>query len=332
MSFRELERGASDELTIHSGATGLFARRAVLAEFLPKKEFDAIALFDMDEWFPGDSLARLREHDVDMVTGHYYRRQINPMVSIVQVSSDGTWPYVPLLDVPKSGLHEVASTGMGCVLIKREVVEAVQSQLPPFASAFDNGPLEWLTGTAWPLGQDKRFFAMARNLGYKLYLDADVRCKHAVTAWLDDELYDKLRNRKTQSAVIAGLWLQNLERHGMNEKSIHLRLQALSLEREELLAEFEEDQKTKTTEELQPTIKQLNDYDSRMAELHDWLTGIKAGVKWPQAPEEALEEYKKQRIGVPGGDMDALKEAREGVYQKEAMDFIEMLDEQDRTD
>jgi len=329
LAFRDLIIGANDIMAVHHGATGLYARKAGCTEFLERKDCDALFMLDLDMTYPKDALKRLREHDLDMVSGHYYKRQLQPMFSVVDMSPDGTWPYIPLMDVPQSGLHEIASTGMGCVLIKRNVIEAVARKLPPLSHPFDNGPLEWLTGSHFSLGQDKRFFSMARKLGYKLYLDADVRCKHAVTAWIDDDFYMRNRDEKSQSMIISGLWLDNLGRHGVNDKTIKLRLQSLELEKEQLLMEFNATKEGKELEELQPYILRLNEYDNVMAELNRWIDGIKTTVKFPNAPENKRKEFMDQRIGSPDlgdGDIETVKEVRKAVHQKEAMDFVEELD------
>lgn len=323
MAFRALDMRDGDTQAAHYGATGLYARKALCSEFLRKKDFGALLMLDLDMDYPPDILERLRAHDKDIVAGHYYRRQLNPTMSLVETSPDGTWPYVPMLDPPKEGLHEIVCAGFGCVLIKREVVEAVAKTLPPLAHPFDGGPLEWLTGSALSLGPDKRFFAMARRLGYKMYLDAAVRCKHAVTAWLDDELYEKVRNRKSQAKVFAGSWLQNLGRYGVNEKSIKFRLQALSLEREALLGEFNELREGKPLEELQPFVLRLNEYDNRMAECTDWINGLKASVQFPTVLASDLEGAEAQRAADYGNVGDDL---RQRAMTSTAMSWVDMLD------
>ncbi len=233
ISFHGLRIGSRDKMAVHKGATGLAARKALCTEFLMNKEFDALMMLDLDESYPEDTLTRLRNHDLDMVTGHYYRRQMDPMMSIAEFGD--VWPYTPMVNVPHSGLHEVAVAGFGCVLIKRHVIEAVAETLPPLSHPFDNGPLGWLTGTSIGLGPDKRFFALARQQGYKLMMDAEVKCEHGVTAWLDDSLYEKLRNKNSQARLFSGYWIEYLGRYGVEEKTIKLRLQSLSLERDALM-------------------------------------------------------------------------------------------------
>ena len=319
IAFRELRIGSRDETVAHSGATGWVARKTVCSEFLRRKEFDAIMLLDLDMTYPSDTLARLREHDLDMVTGHYYRRQMDPMMSIAEVGED--WPYTPMVNVPHSGLHEVAVAGFGCVLIKRHVIEAVAEALPPLLHPFDNGPLEWLTGTSLGLGPDKRFYALARKAGYKLMMDAEVKCKHGVTAWLDDDLYEKLRNKNSQARLFTGYWLEYIGRYGVEEKTIKLRLQALSLEREVLLEKFREED---DPDKQQALTVALNDYDSRMSECRDWITGVQATVEWPEAPKDALEEYEKARTSTVNEEYAS--HARKNVTRTASLDWMEALD------
>ena len=323
IDFHGLKIGSRDKLAVHKGATGLAARKAMCTEFLMQKKFDALFMLDLDMKYPEDTLTRLRKHDIDMVTGHYYRRQIDPMMSIIETSPDGSWPFTPVVDIPHSGLHEVAVAGFGCVLIKRHVIEAVAETLPPLSHPFDNGPLEWLTGSALVLGPDKRFFPLAKRLGYDLMLDADVRCKHGVTAWLDDDLYEKLRNRASQARVLSGYWLEYLRRYGVEAKTIKLRMQSLSLEKDLLLKQFNEQKDSGTPEELQPLVLRLNEYDNRMAECQDWITGLQATVIWPEAPADMLEMYEESRVQT--GDAEPAEHARKEVTRHAALDWAEML-------
>jgi len=153
--------------------------------------YDALLMVDMDMLVPPDGLEKLRAHDLDMVSGHYFRRDTSPLMSICQVIDEERNAQVPLVDVPDSGLMEIAMTGMGFVLIKREVIEAVW-RIPNIVHPFAPGPVPEM-GHNELYGQDVRFFFYARKLGYKLWLDAGVECMHGCTVWLSKYLYDILR-------------------------------------------------------------------------------------------------------------------------------------------
>lgn len=183
---------------------GDVARRQAGSDFL-EGDFDAILLLDLDMLHPPDILERLRAHDLDMVTGHYYARNARYIHSICWETGNGSWPWRPMVNVPRTGLHEIAVAGMGCVLIKRTVVEAVKRRLPPGGHPFGIGPLPEATGDHKSLGSDFRFFTLARMLGYKLYLDASIESRHATVFWLNHQLADKLYDPKKVQGALANL-------------------------------------------------------------------------------------------------------------------------------
>ena len=188
--WNELVTREGDDFGYKYGSVGWASRMELCDTFLAKPEFDALFMIDMDMKFPPDALEKLRFHDVDMVTGHYFKRMTDPMVSIIQIEKDGE--LIPLRDIPSEGLHPIVTTGMGCLLIKREVIEAV-AKIPQIVHPFLPGPIPEIYGWDMHFGQDVRFMLYAKNLGYKLWLDASVECPHAHTIWLTKYLYDILR-------------------------------------------------------------------------------------------------------------------------------------------
>ena len=195
-SYYELKGREGDDRAHLFGRPGWAARMDLCDTFLENKEFDALLMIDMDMIIPSDGLEKLREHDADMVSGHYFNRSTSPLMSVCMVEWDGRdWP---MEAIPKhEGLHSISSTGMGFVLIKREVIEAV-AKLPNIYHPFAVGPIPEKLGDNRPFGQDVRFFFYARALGYKLWLDASVRCLHGCTIWLSEYLYDILRPHQNE--------------------------------------------------------------------------------------------------------------------------------------
>ena len=189
-SFYGIDLRDGDDKIRHINGRGDVSRRILCDEFLKRKEFDAILMVDMDQLSPPDLLERLRAHDRDMVTAHYMHRGIDPIYSIC--SAVGEWPYQPMTNIPEGGIHEIAVTGMGAVLIKREVIEAVRDYLPPGDHPFAIGPLPEVAGNYVSLPADLRFFTVARKLGYELWLDANVECLHATVVWVGRDLHKRL--------------------------------------------------------------------------------------------------------------------------------------------
>lgn len=190
-SFYDLAIRDGDEKNQPEDASrGDISRMSMCDDFLEKRQFDAILLLDMDMKHPVDLLERLREHDLDMVTAHYWKRK-TPMESIVGIGD--RWPYAPLKDLPDTGLLDIATTGFGAVLIKRGVVEAVSKSLPRGEHPMAIGPVPEMANGEVAMGSDMRFFYYARSLGYKLWLDCSLESLHACTVWLGRTLYPKLR-------------------------------------------------------------------------------------------------------------------------------------------
>jgi hypothetical protein len=175
---------------------GFAARMELVDDFLKRKELDAILLVDMDMVLPKDGLEKLREHDLDMVSGHYFRRDTNPLMSVCMHLTEewGDWP-VPMVDIPDK-LTKIYSSGFGFVLIKREVVEKV-AKIPHVGHPMSVGQIPE-QGHTELFGQDIRFFHYAKKLGYDLWLDPNVECKHATTVYTSKYLYDILRPHQTE--------------------------------------------------------------------------------------------------------------------------------------
>jgi hypothetical protein len=188
-SFYEMDIREDDERGFLFGRPGFIARMDLCDAFLKDKTKDAVLLVDVDMKLPKDGLEILRAHDLDMVTGHYFRRHTSPLMSVCQVVEEKN--QIPLVDVPDRGLHEIAATGFGFVLIKREVIEAV-AKIDKVIHPFAPGPVPE-AGHYNLFGQDIRFFFYTRRLGYKLWLDAGVECKHATTFYTSKWLYDIIR-------------------------------------------------------------------------------------------------------------------------------------------
>ena len=67
-------------------------------------------------------------------------------------------------EVPKDELIEVITCGLGCVLIKRDVLENIKFR-------YEKGKEPW---------DDLWFCEDARAKGFKVYVDTSAKCKHFV--------------------------------------------------------------------------------------------------------------------------------------------------------
>jgi hypothetical protein len=150
-------------------ARNLIVRAMLGKEAAPEEYATASHLFfiDDDTLVPPDGLLKLLAHDVPIVSGFYTQRRA-PFWPI-PVRECGK-QYVHITKYCK-GLQEVDGVGAGCLLIKREVLEAMSE---PYFHYWSDRMNDMTT-------EDIYFCEKARELGYPILLDFDVQCRHITT-------------------------------------------------------------------------------------------------------------------------------------------------------
>ena len=343
-SLFELEREAGDELFIEFRTRGDVARESMLEAFLKRKEFDVLLMLDADQSHPKSLLKQLRAtmeaQDLDMVCAHYYRRETALIQSLCyELTGDGTYPFIPLLDMPRAGVHEIALTGMGCVLIQRRVLEAVQATLPEGMSAFAIGTLPNEANDHQNWGTDFRFFIMARRLGYRLWLDANVESLHAVTLWLGHKSADKLMNYTKWADGTHELWEERIKLHGMNIEALKQRDRILEA-REKGLNQTAEQvnmarQNAKNEEDMKAALDAATEVSLAMYEVWGRRKEIAAWIeviaKYPQVvtPDQlpTTETWEKQDHSAEGTTPEEIAKIRGDMYRHNAADIVSELPE-----
>ncbi len=287
-----------------SDTRGDVARIVMCADFLEdfQDPDDAILMLDLDMRFPEDLLERLRAHDLDMVSAHYFMRTFRPMMSVVRTSQNGQWPYAPLLDIPREGLHPVALSGFGAVLIKRKVVADVAKHLPPGVPPFAIGSMPEMTGgDHGPFGSDFYFFTRASQAGYQLYLDASVECPHGTTVWLNRDIYDKLDHTEGHGKFLGKTVKESVRIHGMNKEAAKMRIDQLNIER------------NKASGQVEKWTKMLAVIDGQLAEREIDLAGpdVIGKAKVFESQEEVEAALEKGRANSRPHDKNPESEVRE---------------------
>ena len=162
-------------LEAESGVNVAEPRNMLVREFLEECDAEYALWIDADiEWEP-DIIDRLMGHDLPIVSALYMGHRkttgdLFPVYTVAYSDRPGGHRADPE-DVPEGGgLIEVFGVGMGFCLIKREVHEALGYRLFwPFAETDLNDQ---------QTGEDSTFCIRARDLGYKSYVDLDVRVGH----------------------------------------------------------------------------------------------------------------------------------------------------------
>lgn len=161
------------------------ARNKLAAEAV-KLEADYVMWFDSDMIFQADTLERLMkdlDDGKDIVSGLYFRRSapFSPVAfEKVNISSDvcDFKDYHGAL----TGIHEVEGVGFGCVLMRSDILFECFSK---YGTCFS--PIG-------AVGEDLSFCWRARELGYKIYLDADIKLGHVGHLIVTEAAYRSLHD------------------------------------------------------------------------------------------------------------------------------------------
>lgn len=132
--------------------------------------FDYLFSVDSDIAFAPDTLVKLLNHDVDMVSGLYIQRKPNEhTLEIYKKIPNGGTTNVPYEEIKGRGLVEIAGCGFGCVLIKKKVFQDIPYPHFVYHSAIDHRNT---------VSEDTDFCIKALQRGYKIFADTSILCKH----------------------------------------------------------------------------------------------------------------------------------------------------------
>ncbi len=163
---------------IHSGHTSSRVReriihgRNVIREIALNENYDYFFSLEQDIIPPTDVIEKLLAHRKEVVGGVYYNRvqlggktQLTPLLMVfpneeMKKKNQALW--VGFTHLFPSRLVEVASIGLGCVLIHRTVLEKVSFRIRENDPAFD----------------DMHFAIDLRQKGIPMYADTSILCAH----------------------------------------------------------------------------------------------------------------------------------------------------------
>jgi len=131
------------------------------------KHYDYLFAVDSDMTFSSDTLTRLLAHDVDLVSGVYVKKRLDPVeYELYRKDEQGK---LHCFTPDSQELFEVDACGFGCVLIKTSVFDRID--IPYFYNtSYD---LETL-----PISEDLYFCKKLRYAGIKMWADPLVACGH----------------------------------------------------------------------------------------------------------------------------------------------------------
>lgn len=136
----------------------IYSARNKLSHRAIDEEYDYIFFVDDDMTFQPDTLKKLIEDSKDIVSAVCYIR--NPPHKPAIFDKDCNFTDV------KKGIFEVGYVGSACILIKTKVLRSVWREHRTFYLPTKG------------LGEDLAFCKRARECGYQIFVDSDVKCGH----------------------------------------------------------------------------------------------------------------------------------------------------------
>lgn len=155
---------------------------------------DYLFFIDSDCVIPPDALKRLVSHGKPIVAGMYFHKTA-PFAPVVYTKNEKGL-YDCVMEYPKDALMEVDGVGMGCCLIRTDVLkrftrEAKDGELECWA--FEPIPAEGERPSI--TGEDFAFCQRAQEARYKIYVDTGVMAKHQTVRYIDEEYFEKAKER-----------------------------------------------------------------------------------------------------------------------------------------
>jgi hypothetical protein len=180
-----------DTHVIYDSSTILLNQRENLANQAIDINADYMLWLDSDMMFPSTTAMRMMAHDRSIVAANYMKRSV-PLNSVAY-EQRGDWDnWLPLMS--EEGLVSVEGVGMGCMLMKTELLGQIEK--PWFAFEYKD--------ESWH-GEDFYFQEKLRSIGHEIFIDMNLsrQIRH-VGQWAfgpglgtNEEQMVKRINRKT---------------------------------------------------------------------------------------------------------------------------------------
>lgn len=171
----------------------VYESRNDLAKYAVQSEADYVLWLDSDMLFEPELLekmmATLQEHDLDILTGIYYRRRhpFSPvLMKKLSIDENNFCEYENFNAYPEDGIFEVEGIGFGCVLMKSDVLMDIKATYNDWFSPFGR------------VGEDLSFCWRARQTGHKIFADPSIQLGHCGQQIITKEFYEAFMKQKKE--------------------------------------------------------------------------------------------------------------------------------------
>lgn len=161
-----------------SFAASLDDVRNALVEQAFEEDCDKLLMLDTDQQYPVDLIPRMLAHDKPIVRACVHRRYPPFDPILLREDEQGRYYHIPDEEWMRGGLVKVDATGVAaCGLFDMEVFENIE--YPWFATDKKRG-----------VGEDISFCRKAREAGYDIYVDCDLKVSHLAMFGIGEKFYN----------------------------------------------------------------------------------------------------------------------------------------------
>lgn len=129
------------------------------------RDYDYLFSIDHDITFPPDTLRKMLNHNVDLVSGVYRQRLEPQMIEIYDLNQ-----YRMTIDqIYDKSIVQIGGCGFGCVLVRKEVLSTIGYPQFEYYPALDHNNT---------ISEDTDFCRKATEKGFKLWCDPSILCGH----------------------------------------------------------------------------------------------------------------------------------------------------------
>lgn len=143
-----------------------------------KSDAQYLLFLDADMRHPADLVARLLGADKPVITARYHMRKppYHAVAYVKHRAHEGAHAYQPVHF--GQGVFEIERGGGGALLIRRDVLEAIQFRIGENWFRYQRGPE---APHDFTVSEDFWFYQQAREAGFPCWIDWDCECGHLQT-------------------------------------------------------------------------------------------------------------------------------------------------------
>ena len=139
------------------------------------RDYDYLLAIDHDITFSPDTLRKMLNHNVDLVSGVYRQRLEPQMIEIYDLNQHR----MTIDQIYGKSIVQIGGCGFGCVLVRKEVLSEIGYPQFEYYPALDHNNT---------ISEDTDFCRKATEKGFKLWCDPSILCGHIGSTTMNVEI------------------------------------------------------------------------------------------------------------------------------------------------